>query len=118
MARVVAVLPDLLFGSKVQGMLKGAAHDVRVVEAPREALAQLGDADVLVVDLCEHADERVAQLADAIGVVKTLAFYPHTDVVTRARAVDAGIDIVVPRSRMVREGVALVERLAATSKAP
>ena len=116
MARVVAVLPDMLFGSKVQGMLKGAAHDVRVVETPRDALAHLGDADVLVVDLCEHADERVAQLADAIGVVKALAFYPHTDVVTRARAVDAGIDLVVPRSRMAREGVVLVERLAASSR--
>ena len=116
MARVVGVLPDMLFGSKVQGMLTGARHDVRVVASPEEALAQLADADVLVVDLCEDAEERVAQLEGAIGRVRTLAFYPHTDVVTRARAVDAGIDLVVPRSRMAREGVVLVERLAASSR--
>ena len=31
---------------------------------------------------------------------------------TRRRAEDAGFDLIVPRSRMAREGAALVERLA------
>jgi hypothetical protein len=31
----------------------------------------------------------------------------------RARALEAGFDLVVPRSRMAREGVALVEGLVA-----
>ena len=31
MARVVAFVPDLLFGSKVQGMLAAAGHEVDLV---------------------------------------------------------------------------------------
>ena len=113
MARVVALLPDLLFGSKVQGMLAAAGHDVAVVGSPDDALARLDGRDVLVADLCEDAAERVAQLAPAVGGVRTLAFYLHTDVETRRRALDAGFDLVVPRSRMAREGAALVDGLLA-----
>jgi hypothetical protein len=48
---------------------------------------------------------------------KTLAFYLHTDVETRTRALDAGMDLVVPRSRMAREGAALVDGLLAGAPA-
>jgi hypothetical protein len=43
--------------------------------------------------------------------VRTLAFYSHVEADVRARATEAGFDLVVPRSRMAREGPALVERL-------
>jgi hypothetical protein len=42
---------------------------------------------------------------------KTLGFYPHVDVDIKRRAEAAGFDMVVPRSRMNREGSALVDRL-------
>ncbi|HWC25086.1 MAG TPA: hypothetical protein VG474_00750 [Solirubrobacteraceae bacterium] len=113
MARVVALLPDLLFGSKVQGMVTAAGHDVHVAETPEAVLEQLSGSDLVVADLCEDAAERVARLAPATGTVKTLAFYLHTDVDTRRRALDAGFDLVVPRSRMAREGAALVDGLLA-----
>ena len=113
MARIVAHLPDLLFGSRVQGMLAAAGHDVRVVGSPQDALDELGDADLLVADLCEDSAARVALLAGAPSATRTLAFYLHTDVETRTRALDAGFDVVVPRSRMAREGAALVDGLVA-----
>ncbi len=112
MARVVALLPDLLFGSKVQGMLAAAGHEVTVVGSPAAALEQLEGSDLLVVDLCEDAGQRTAALAGA-AATKTLAFYLHTDVETRTRALEAGIDLVVPRSRMAREGAALADGLLA-----
>ena len=115
MARVVAHLPDLLFGSKVQGMLAAAGHDVRVVASLQDALDELGDADLLVADLCEDSEARVALLAGAPPATTMLAFYLHTDVETRTRALDAGFDLVVPRSRMAREGAALVDGLLALS---
>ena len=119
MARVVALLPDLLFGSKVQGMLAAAGHEVTVAGSPEAALEQLGGSDLLVLDLCEDAERRIALFAatDAGARAKTLAFYPHTDVDTRTRALAAGIDLVVPRSRMAREGAALVEGLLAPAQA-
>ena len=112
MARVVAFIPDLLFGSNVLGSLKAAGHDVALVsdaDALRDALA---GAQVLVVDLTADAAERIAQVgATGRPEVKTLAFYSHVEQDVRAQADQAGFDLVVPRSRMAREGATLVTRL-------
>jgi hypothetical protein len=116
MARVVALLPDLLFGSKVQGMLAAAGHDVAAVSSPEAALEHSAGSDLLVVDLCEDAAARIEQLAGATADLKTLAFYLHTDVQTRTAALDAGFDVVVPRSRMAREGAALADGLLAAAQ--
>jgi hypothetical protein len=40
-----------------------------------------------------------------------LGYYSHVDAETRQAAVDAGVDLVVPRSRMSRELPQLVEGL-------
>jgi hypothetical protein len=42
-----------------------------------------------------------------------LGFYQHTDAETKARADAAGLDLAVPRSRMVRELPELAARLLA-----
>ena len=104
MAVVAALVPDLLFGSKVQSMLAEAGHEVSLVSAPDA----LGDADVWVVDLTGGLDP-----ADVpAGGAKRLAFYSHVEADVRERALAAGYDMVVPRSRMAREGGALVSALA------
>jgi DNA-binding response OmpR family regulator len=112
-ARVVAHLPDLLFGSKVRGMLAAAGHEVQVAGTAQAVLEVVDGADLLVLDLCEDSAERLAVLADALAATRTLAFYLHTDVETRAAALAAGCDLVVPRSRMAREGAALADGLLA-----
>jgi hypothetical protein len=101
-ARVALLCPDLMFGSRVQEALRAAGHDVSVrVEDGTE---------VLVVDLTadefDAADVRVEGLP-------SVGFYPHVDVETRKRALDAGYDVVVPRSRMARETAAVVEKALA-----
>jgi hypothetical protein len=112
-ARVVAHLPDLLFGSKVQGMLAAAGHDVVVTATAQAAVDQLDGAGLLVADLCEDAPARLETVAGRLAEVRSLAFYLHTDVETRTRALAAGFDLVVPRSRMAREGAALADGLLA-----
>ena len=109
MARVTAHLPDLLFGSKVHGMLVAGGHDVQAADSA----AQVDDADLLVLDLCEDPAGRLSAFGPAIAAHRTLAFYLHTDVATRTAALAAGCDLVVPRSRMAREGAALVDGLLA-----
>src|SRR5688572_21939349 len=109
MARVLAHLPDLLFGSKVHGMLVAAGHDVQ----PAAPAPQGSAGDLLVLHLCEDSAGRLAQFGPAIAATPTLAFYLHTDVETRTAALAAGCDLVVPRSRMAREGAALVDGLLA-----
>jgi hypothetical protein len=106
---IAAYIPDLLFGSNVVGSLGAAGHEVRLVSTP----AGTEDADALIVDLTADAPERIAALPERRP--PTLAFYSHVDVEVRRLAEDAGIDLVVPRSRMAREGPALVQRLIANA---
>lgn len=94
-------MPDLFFASKVKETLTAAGHDVTAVSAGTPF-----QADVLVVDL-DAAGTDVERPAG----VPSLGFYSHVDVETRARAEEAGFDLVVPRSRMAREMPELVAGL-------
>jgi DNA-binding NarL/FixJ family response regulator len=112
-ARVVAVFDDLLLGSNVLGMLRAAGHEA---ELSGGAGVHPGDAAVLIVDLGASTFDGVAVVeglrADGeLGATRTLGVYSHVDVDTRRRAQEAGFDLIVPRSRMAREGAALVEQL-------
>jgi hypothetical protein len=109
-ARVALLCPDLLFGSKVEGGLRAAGHEVTRFSSVEDARGA-ADADVLVVDLTSDVSERVG--LGGVSGVRTLAFYSHVEADTRAAAEAAGFDLVVPRSRMAREMGVLVDRLAA-----
>ncbi len=114
MARVVAFIPDLLFGSNVMGSLQAAGHDVVLAADARALAAAVTDGEVLIVDLTSEAAERI----DAVARLRTpglpvLGFYSHVESDVRAQAQRAGFDQVVPRSRMAREGAALIEPLLA-----
>lgn len=112
MARVVAYVPDLLFGSNVLGALSAAGHEAVLVSDLDGLPRALEQADALVVDLTADAGERIERLrAVPREGVKTLAFYSHVEADVRAEAEAAGFDLVIPRSRMAREGAALVSRL-------
>jgi hypothetical protein len=121
MARVFALTADLLFGSRIQGDLGAAGNEVELIGDEARLRARLAKddesgADVLVVDLtdAELGGARIVETLAAEGMlnsVATLGFYSHVDVQARERAERAGFDLVVPRSRMAREGSQLVERL-------
>ncbi|MCW3030545.1 MAG: hypothetical protein QOF54_1926 [Solirubrobacteraceae bacterium] len=123
MAHVLALVPDLLFGSRVQGALAAAGDEVELIaDVPRlrERLSAPDEphADVLVVDLTDAQLDGAAvheSLVDngLLEGIATLAFYSHVEADTGARAREAGFDLVVPRSRMAREGPQLVARLVA-----
>ena len=115
MARVVAYVPDLLFGSNVQGLLTAGGHEVALVTSAGAAGAALaGGADVLLVDLTSDAEVRIGETgALTLGGARTLGFFAHVEPEVRDRAMAAGFDLVVPRSRMNREGAELVTRLVA-----
>jgi CheY-like chemotaxis protein len=120
-ARVLALTRDLLFGSRVQGALAGAGHEAELIAGEAALRGRLADADapapeVLVVDLTDAGLDGAgivqALAADgALAGTRTLAFYSHVDVAARERAERAGFDVVVPRSRMAREGAQLVAGL-------
>lgn len=115
MAHVLAYIPDLLFGSRVQGSLLAGGHVVDLVGDENGVLAGMPQADVLILDLTDDPVRRAGLLqslpADARAKVRTLAFYSHVEADVRRMAEEAGFDLVVPRSRMAREGADLIARL-------
>lgn len=102
MARVVAVVSDLMLASRVQESLRAAGHEVVVTPTLPDSL----EADAIVCDL----DDADAGSVAAAGV-PALGFYSHVEVETKREAEAAGLDLVVPRSRMARELPQLLERL-------
>ncbi len=114
--RVVAYIPDLLFGSTVVESLRTAGHEPVLVGDSDAVQRELATAQVLIVDLTADAEERIAAIrrncpAGCGRWPSTRTWRPTFE----RRQWQAGFDLVVPRSRMAREGVALVERLSAGS---
>jgi hypothetical protein len=108
MARVFAFIPDLLFGSAVVSSLRAAGHQVEL----RSDLDGATGADLLIVDLTADSEQRIVEV-ERLGPTGTpvLAFYSHVEAHVRTKAQEAGFELVVPRSRMAREGVSLTERV-------
>jgi hypothetical protein len=104
LARVLSIATDLMLASRVDATLTAAGHHVILARSLQEA--PLDEAELIVADLEVENPEAL------VGVgVPVLGYYSHVDVETRKVAEAAGVDLVVPRSRMARELPALVERL-------
>jgi hypothetical protein len=102
MARIIAIVQDLMLASRVRTSLEASGHEV---EQDFSLPDELDGVDCLVADLDAVAPERLTELG-----VPVIGFYQHTDTETKRRADEAGLTIAVPRSRMVRELPELVER--------
>ena len=108
MPRVQLFTDDLLFGSRLQAEFVTAGHEVTLGPTPDRSV------DAIVADLTHDADVRIAALAPPRP--PTLAFFSHVEADVRARALAAGIELVVPRSRIAREGPALLAAVLATAR--
>jgi hypothetical protein len=103
-ARVLSIASDLLLGSKVEAMLTAAGHQVTL----SSAIAETGfdGVDLIVADLDSENPEALVGLG-----MPVLGYYSHVNTETRETAEAAGVDLVVPRSRMARELVTLAAGL-------
>ena len=102
MARIAALVQDLMLASRVRTSLEASGHEVEQDSALPD---ELDGIDLVVADLDAVPPEQLAELG-----VPVIGFYQHTDVDTKARADSAGLALAVPRSRMVRELPELVQR--------
>lgn len=110
-------VPDLLFGSNVVAAVRTAGFSPLLVSDLKAVRAEVATAAALVVDLTADAVDRIRQLRAVLPAdLRTLAFYSHVEADVRELASDAGFDLIVPRSRMAREGSALLQRLLADSR--
>lgn len=102
MARIAALVRDLMLASRVRSSLEAAGHEV---EQDPSVPDELDGIDLVVADLDVVEPEALSDLG-----LPVIGFYAHTDVETKRRADEAGLAMAVPRSRMARELPDLVER--------
>ena len=108
MARIQLLTDDLLFGSRLQSDLSAAGHEVTLGPTPDL------EADAIVADLTHDSEARIAALVAPRP--PTIAFFAHVETDVRTRALAAGIELVVPRSRIAREGPARLAGGLATGR--
>jgi hypothetical protein len=103
-AHVLSIADNFMLGSKVEATLSAAGH--QVTSSPSLEESTWDGVDLIVADLDVENPEALVGLG-----MPVLGYYSHVDVETKEAAEAAGVDLVVPRSRMARELPALAERL-------
>ncbi|HEX5527097.1 MAG TPA: hypothetical protein VFX44_07855 [Solirubrobacterales bacterium] len=93
-----------MLGSKVEAQLSAAGHEVTTSPSIEESTWE--GVDLIVADLHVENPEALVGLG-----MPVLGYYSHVDVATKETAEAAGVDLVVPRSRMARELPPLVDKL-------
>ncbi len=104
--RVVLVVPELLFRTRIETTAAQAGVAVTVLSSAQALDACAADPpDLVVMDLTGPGDP--VALAGALRQTETtrripiVGFYPHVDQALRERALAAGIPFVLPRSAFV-----------------
>ena len=104
--RILAVVPDLFFATRIEAVARAAGADVSIVP-PGQALERcLAEVPALVlVDL--HADGDPLAMVRALRAeprlrhVRVVGFYSHVEDERRRAALAAGFDEALPRSAFV-----------------
>ncbi len=103
--RILAVIPDLMFQSRVREQAQALEFDLTVADVQEEAAAAIAGApDLVVIDLHALGIDTTALIraAKATGV-PVLAFGRHTETAVLRTAREAGADAVVVRSTFVED---------------
>lgn len=103
MRDVLVVVSDLFFLTRIQSMAAQAGAPIESVTlAALHARCTTGAVELVIVDLHGAGDVMAAMRelkADAkTAAIPIVGFYSHVDGELRARALEAGVDHVLPRS--------------------
>ena len=103
--RVLAVIPDLMFQSRVREQAEALDYDLTVADSMDDATRGLEALPpLLVIDLHAAGIDTSQVIRDAKGQgTRVLAFGRHTEAAVLREARDAGADAVVVRSTFVEE---------------
>ena len=111
---ILAVIPDLMFQSRVREQAQALGFEVATADTMDEAIQALERLPgLLVLDLHAMGIDTAALAADAKArAVPVLAFGRHTETGVLRAAREAGCDAVVVRSTFVEELPQLLRKLA------
>lgn len=104
---VVALVSDLMFQSKITAGARAEGLAVRFARTMPELLAAIDETSpkLALVDLgaAGHDLTALVDRARANGRVQTVGFGSHVDAAALDRAVEAGLDEVMPRSQFEQQ---------------
>ena len=118
--RVLAVVPDLFFATKIAATAKVSGVELELVP-PQRAAARMAEAPAALAILDLHAKDAldlVKALKLAAPTVPVVGFFSHVEVELRRDALAAGADAVLPRSQFVTKLAALLSRGIEALKEP
>jgi len=109
-SRVVAVLDDMFFSSKIKEAAKSTGANVEILKNTNGLIEALTSSppSLIIVDLNFKKLiplEFIGELKSSADLknVPTLGYLPHVERELKKEAIKAGYDFVMPRSRFVRE---------------
>jgi CheY-like chemotaxis protein len=102
--RVLAVIPDLFFATKVAATARASGVELEFAPPPQaaEEVCRVERALVLIDLHAPGAVALVAALKRAAPAVPVVGFYSHVETALRREALEAGLDAALPRSQFVR----------------
>jgi hypothetical protein len=113
MAKIVALVPDLMFGTRIEDAAKHLGYPVEFVKPEEDAgamIAHVSPALVVVALDAPHSMEAIE--AGRKAGARVLAFGSHKNVELMRAAKAAGCDQVVARSQMAADLPNLLKKYA------
>ncbi len=109
--KVLALVSDLLFESKLSGMARVVGAELRAIRRAEDLIASVGDAQRVLVDLNAAGDVlgEVRRLRAARPDVPVIGFLSHVQVDLAQAAREAGVDPVLSRSRFTEQLAELLQ---------
>ena len=121
--RILLLVPDLMFSVRIADAVRAQGWEPREVASGRTLLGEArAGAAAIVLDTQARNDwlDAVKELkADAAtAAIPILAYGSHVDVEAQRAAVQAGVDRLVTRGKLVAELPELLKRLVAKESDP
>lgn len=105
-AYIVAILDDMFFASKLREAAKASGVDIEFIKEPDGIVEVLKSKapSVVIIDLNSKKIDAIQLIRDmkeneVLKGVHTIGYLPHVEKGLMKDALDAGYDIVLPRSR-------------------
>ncbi len=113
MAGILAYVPDLMFGTRIEDTAKRLGYTIHMLEPGQDAGAAMAEQvpALVVVALDAPGWEHVVRAGKQAGA-RVLAFGSHKNIDLLRAAKEAGCDEVLARSRMAAELPALLYKYA------
>lgn len=115
--RVVAVLDDMFFSSKIKQAANQTAVNLEIFKNAEGLIESLTSeaAKLIIVDLNSKKFDSLALIKDIkaradLNEILIIGYLPHVEEELKKESVLVGCDVVMPRSRFSRELVQILEK--------